>query len=231
MRKVNWLRLGGFVLALIVIGAGVCFAAGYRYVDSPAGFSASGKVELTNAEEPADGPTVATIRKDAQKFFAPYIKEKGLPAAKAFYYKLSATGRINAESWQPIDHFDAQGIAVTKAINSAGDYYLYNWEVHYDRPVGSSKWTAAKSSSAIYLGNGTPGRNSIHLVAADGTDKTQAEIDAQTQREQEDYDRAQEEYNKKNEKVRPTEQPAEQPVEQSQPVEQQFENVIPQLNF
>jgi hypothetical protein len=156
----------------------------YYYIDSNNG---DGPVTWKNAEEPADGPTVAKIIADAKRLFPSQIKAANLPAAKSFFYKFSATGRINAESWQPIDHFDARLIALTNKINAAGDYYLYNCEIHYTRPIGKSTWTASASDSSITLGNGTPKKDSIHLIGANNVDKTLEQSKREQEREAEEY--------------------------------------------
>lgn len=173
----------------------VCFGDGYTYIDSNAG---GVNVELKNSDNPADGPPVATIIKDAQKLFPKYIAEAKLPAAKSFFVKDYITRKVRAASWQPIDHIEAQIIAVTKPVTADGSYYLYNCEVHYDRPIGATKWTVRKDESTITLGDGKPKTGGIHLINSKNEDltlqqstKDQEEANKAAQKQQEEYDRQQ----------------------------------------
>ncbi len=163
-------RLLGLSLLLVAATmSAYCFADGYTYIDSNAGGI---NITLDNTDNPADGPPVSTFIKDAQKLFPSWVTEKNLPQPKAYYVKSYSTRRVRAASWQPIDHIEGNLIAVTKAVDSSGNYYLYNCEVHYDRPIGSNKWTVRKDESNMTLGDGKPKTNGIHLISAGNVDLT-----------------------------------------------------------
>jgi len=155
----------------------------YLPIDSNTG---GGTVTWDNTDNPEDGPTVAAILADAKKIFPAYVKKAGLPPVKSFFVKSFNTQRKYAKSWEPIDHIEAIMVGLTKPVKGT-DYYLYNCEIHYNRPVGQKKWTVYDQETNITLGDGTPKSGGIHLIASDGTDKTQAELDEKTKSDNEEY--------------------------------------------
>lgn len=220
MKKAAYLVIICFASASIVLLTRHAFAEGYTYIDSNTG---GGAVEWTNTDDPADGPPVSTVVADAVRLFPGYISQKNLPAVKSFFVKSYNTQRKHAQDWQPIDHIEAMLVGLTAPVNADNEYYLYNCEVHYDRPIGQTKWTVDKNESTITLGDGTPKMGGIHLVASDGTDKTQAGIAEQTQREQEEYDRIH--ANDNSQKKRPVEESVsssdDQSSQSSEPAQEQ----------
>ncbi|MFA5927877.1 MAG: hypothetical protein WC838_01055 [Candidatus Margulisiibacteriota bacterium] len=212
MSKMRWLVVLVLAVAMMASAAVVCFAEGYTYIDSNAG---GVNVELTNTDDPSDGPKISTVLADAKKIFPAWIKEKNVPAVKTYYVKSANELRIRAASWQPIDRIDYSLIGVTKPVDNSGNYYLYNAELRYTRSIGSKKWVVDKggNGTSITLGTGQPGDNGIHLINANNEDLTLKESIERQKREAEEYERQQEEYNKKNDKKKraPAEERSETP--------------------
>ncbi len=186
MKKTGLVIAGCSTIAGLALIAGLCFAEGYTFIDTNNG---EGPVTWSNTDEPADGPAIATIIADAQRVFPEWINEKNMTKVKSYFVKSFNTQRKSAAEWQPIDHIEAMMVGLTAPVNGGTDYYLYNCEMHYNRPIGQTKWTVDKQESNMTLGDGTPKMGGIHLIAADGTDKTQAGIADQTRRDEEEYAR------------------------------------------
>lgn len=184
MEKILKVFLSFCLFACLFLVADPGFAQDeYLPIDSNTG---GGTVTWDNTDDPADGPTVAKIIADAKKIFPAYVKKAGLPPVKSFFVKSFNTQRKYAKDWQPIDHIEAVMVGLTSPVKGT-DYYLYNCEIHYNRPVGQSKWTVYDQETNITLGDGTPKSGGIHLIASDGTDKTQSELDAKTKSDNEEY--------------------------------------------
>lgn len=180
--------VAGFCLAgSLLFVAQLSFAEGYTYIDTNNG---DGPVVWANTDEPADGPPIDTIIAQAKRLFPSWITEKNMLPVKAYFVKSYNEQRKQAANWQPIDHLEALMIGITEPVNGGTDYYLYNCEVHFNRAIGQTKWVVDKTESNMTLGDGTPKMGGIHLIAADGTDKTQAGIADQTRRDEEEYARA-----------------------------------------
>lgn len=141
MKNLHRFNVCSIVLGTLLTMSSICFAQddddSYGAITSNAG---EGKVEWTNVE-PDDGPAVATVIKDAKKLFSKEIKNKNLPPVKSFFVKAYNGSRFRAESFQPIDHTRVVLVGLTGSVDAEKNYYLYNCEIEYSRPIGAKAWT------------------------------------------------------------------------------------------